>query len=76
MNKKENSTELKRRVMICKSKLQHIGVIAPKQYFCLKYSTYKDDINRLDNLWYCKISDEQFVKDLEAFTTFKEVEFN
>lgn len=78
MNIKENSTELKRRVMVCRSKLQHIGVIGAKQGFCLKFPQYKsnnESLRRLDNLWYCKVSDEQFVKELESFVVFKEVEF-
>ena len=82
MNKKENSTELKRRVMTCKGKLQEIGVKSALHYFCLKYPIYKDEkkkdniSERLRNLWYCKISDEQFVNDLEAFTVFKEVDLS
>lgn len=82
MNKKENSTELKMKVLICKGKLQHIGVKSALHYFCLKYPKYKDEkkrdniSERLRNLWYCRISDEQFVKDIEAFTVYKEVEFS
>lgn len=74
---------LKLRVSKCRSKLQEIGVKSARHYFSLKYTEYQK-INtanassnwRLDNLWYGKIADEPFTEKLEAFTTYKEVEFN
>ena len=76
MNKKENILDLKKRVMTCRGKLQHIGVIGAKQNFCLKYPKYKENKDILDNFWYCKTSNEEFVKDLEEFVIYKESQFS
>ena len=75
MAQAENS-DLMKRVHASRSKLAYLGVKSARYYFCLKYTEYKDDQNRLDNLWYAKITEVEFTKKLEAFTTFKEVEFN
>ena len=47
MNIKEDSTELKRRVMICRGKLQHIGVIGAKQSLYLRFPAYKKYLIKL-----------------------------
>jgi len=66
--------ELKKRVMDCRSELAEIGVKSARYYFSLKYPEFNND--KLDNLWYCKIEDQDFTEKLESFTTFKRVEFN
>jgi len=76
--KTETELSLKERVKVCRDKLKELGVRNARYYFAKKYPEYaKDDKakTRLDNLFFCKISDEQFTKDLEAFTSYKEVEF-
>ncbi len=72
----EDSNELKRRVLACRGKLDAIGVKMPRHFFCKKYPEFKDDEDRLNNLWYIKTSNQDFTTKLESFTTFKEVEFN
>jgi hypothetical protein len=76
MKNSENNSELKIRVLTCRSKLEKIGVKMPRHFFCKKYPEFINDENRLNNLWYAKISNKDFTTKLEAFTTFKEVEFN
>lgn len=80
--KKTVEPTLDKRVETCRDKLNTLGVKSARFYFALKYPEYrpkdKKDIqakNRIDNLWYGKITDEDFTKKLEAFTTFKEVQF-
>lgn len=76
---KPEDQELKLRVKQARNKLIEIG--ADKSaiyYFKKKYPSHDKDEEsrtRLDNLWYTKISDEAFTKELEAFVKFKQVEF-
>lgn len=71
-----DNNELKRRVLACRGKLEAIGVKMPRHFFCRKYPEFKDDEDRLNNLWYVKIADKDFTDKLAAFTTFKEVDSN
>ena len=66
--------ELINRVMKSRSKLAEIGVKSARYYFNRKFPEYRDD--KLNNLWYCKITDEDFTKKLESFTKYKQTEFN
>ena len=80
MRKKEpKNEELKLRVEKAKSRLIAVGAHKnAMHYFSLKYPKYatsKETKDRLTNLWYTKISDEQFTKEIESFATYKEVEF-
>ena len=68
------------RVLKAKGELNKLGVKMPRYYFCLKYPEYKaidskllKDNHKLDNLWYGKITDEDFTVKLEAFVKYKSV---
>ena len=68
---KEDSKSLKKRVEKVKSKLSSLGFKNSKNDFNVKYPEFNDE-ERLNNLWYCKVSDKEFTIKLEAFLTFKE----
>jgi hypothetical protein len=65
---------IKQRVKTCRNEIKKLGVKAARFYFVLKYPEYNSQ-NRLDNLWFGKIEDEDFTIKLEAFTEFKKVQF-
>ena len=76
--RKNNTKELKLRVLKCRSDLKKIGVKKQMDKFALKYPEfYKDKkaIKRLNNLWYNKITDENFTKKLELFVEYKKSEY-
>jgi hypothetical protein len=67
---------LKKRVKACRNQMKELKAL--RFYFVLKYPQYApknsedtEAINRLDNLWYGKVLDEEFTEKLEAFTKFK-----
>jgi hypothetical protein len=66
---------LKRRVLDCRSILQKLGVKMPRHFFTLKYPEYNSDEDKLNNLWYGKIENDDFTNKLESFTKFKEVQY-
>ena len=70
------SNKLEYKVLKLKSKLKEIGVSQAKYYFSLKYPEYLKDSEELDNLWYGKISNEEFTEKLEAFVIYKQEEFS
>ena len=75
-NKKKN--DLKRRVLSCRSSLIAIGVKRPMDKFAIKFPEFAKNerqITRLNNLWYNKITDDDFTKKLELFVEFKKNEY-
>ena len=62
---------LKARVQACKNKIERLGVKSALYYFCLHHEKYQYDkrnpSGRAKNLWYCKITDEDFTTKLEEF---------
>ena len=82
MGEQKNKLTLNKRVEICRTKLKKIGLKGAKHLFCLKFKKYMpkkgDDIakNKIDNLYYGKIKDEKFTKDLEEFVILMEHTFS
>ncbi len=76
MGVSEQVTALKLRVATAMGQLKHIGAFkSAKYYFAQKYPQFSQDDDRLNNLWYGRSTDEDFTTCLEAFVTFKKVEF-
>ena len=67
---------LKERVLKAREELKEIGVKMPRYYFTLKFPKYSNEPDRLDNLYYVKIEEEQFTKELESFVQYKKTELN
>jgi hypothetical protein len=71
----------KLRVKQIRSQLKEIGVRNAMYYFAVKFPEYRWDdrespeFNRIDNLWYGKIIDKDFLVKLESFLKYKQVEF-
>ena len=76
MERNQTTLELKRRVLICSSKLIEMGVIYYKYYFSIKYREYIGmNFVDLDKLFRGDIADEKFTEKLEAFVEYKKTEF-
>ena len=71
----KNDNILIRRVLKCRKRLKLAGIKMPRHFFSLKYPEYKDDQDKLNNLWYGKVENDEFTKKLESFTTFKEIQY-
>lgn len=72
---KKINKNLKKRVEKVKEELKSLGFTNSKNDFSRKYSEYLTDTIRLDNLWYCKVADEEFTSKLESFLTFKKTQY-
>lgn len=68
---KEKSSLIKR-VDACRKKLKDLQIKSPQHFFSLLNPEYSrkglKNFNRLDNLYYSKIEDEDFTDKLEIFT--------
>ena len=76
--KKDIKHSLMNRVLVCRSKLQNIGVKKPMDKFAIKYTEFavnEKQIARLNNLWYGRITDRKFTEKLESFVSYKENEY-
>ncbi|MFK5981509.1 MAG: hypothetical protein QM499_01245 [Flavobacteriaceae bacterium] len=74
--------KLKERVDIARKELNNLGVKSARLYFTIKYTEYRpkdnkdvQSINRLDNLWYGKTTNDSFTEKLESFVVFNKVHF-
>jgi hypothetical protein len=70
-----NKNNLNSRVLDCRIRLRSMGVKMPRHFFTLKYPEYRGDDDKLNNLWYGKIDDDDFTSKLESFTEFKKVQY-
>lgn len=80
----ERNKKLKQRVLSCKKILDGLNIKNARVDFAKKYPKYyssniltdtSDLKDRLNNLWYCKVFDEDFTKNLESFTKFKQTQY-
>lgn len=74
--------KLAQRVENCREQLKTMEIKNPKHFFCLKYPEYKpkddsdkESFNKIDNLYYGKITDEDFTVKLESFVTFNKTHY-
>lgn len=64
-----------------RAELKRIGVRIPKYYFARKFPEYNvpdtnsPEYHRLDNLWYGKIEDDDFLNKMNVFVRCKQNEF-
>ncbi|WP_439132387.1 hypothetical protein [Polaribacter sp.] len=75
---KERNKKLKKRVEFVKKELDSLQIKNPKHFFGLKNPEYLGDNHkeeRLKNLWYCRVFDEDFTKKMESFLTFKKTQY-
>ena len=81
---KDRNKKLKLRVEKARERLDALNIKSQKHDFGLKYQEYLSDKDvhdrsskreRLNNLWYCRVFDEDFTKKLEAFVLFKETQY-
>lgn len=79
---KNRNKKLKNRVLESRKELKKLNVFKPIDKFARKFPSYvngidkkekEKSINRLRNLFYCKVFDEDFTAHLESFVEFKKV---
>ena len=81
---KDRNKKLKLRVEKVRNTFKSLGFNDQKKEFVMKYPEFVSHKNkeeesskreRLNNLWYCRVFDEDFTKKLEAFVLFKETQY-